>query len=48
MAELRNMAGLNENDNAAICELFQKAEAGDAEAQCRLGICYYNGENGVE
>ena len=48
MAELRNNIGLNEEHDISIAELFQKAEAGDADTQCQLGICYYNGENGIE
>ena len=36
------------NPDIPISEWFQRAEAGDPEAQCHLGICYYNGENGIE
>ena len=42
MDELRKNVGLVDSGNISISELLQKAEAGDAEAQCQLGICFYD------
>src|SRR6266481_4879312 len=34
----------NETDRKQLEEVKAKAEAGDADSEYRLGLCYYNGE----
>ena len=31
--------------NLVLRGLFAKAQKGDADAQCELGLCYYQGKN---